>query len=195
MNDMIDSAILLTMCIFALLAIQARLLRNAIIHLAVLSVLAAFLYMRIAAPELAIAEAVIGSGLVTLLYLAALKRNRVYTIGVVGDQNARHLADPYMHHLMRTHALREIREFFLIREYQLQIVFVPEALDEALRNDAYDLILQEDDSDIVAYTDDESYIMMELEMLIQMRGAHSGLRFERYQQATPEMERIDTAGI
>ena len=192
---MINSAILVTICLFALLAIQARLLRNAIIHLAVLSVLAAFLYMRIAAPELAVAEAVIGSGLVTLLYLAALKRNRVYTIGVVGNEQSKHLTDPYMHHLMRTRALREIREFFLIREYQLQLVFIPEARHEALQNDAYDLIIEEDEKGIVAYTDEESYIMMELEMLIQMRGAQSRLRFERLQQYTHEQEFQDTAGI
>ena len=193
---MINALILLTMCLFALLAIQTRLLRNAIIHLAVLSVLAAFLYLRIAAPELAIAEAVIGSGLVTLLYLAALKRNRIYTIGVVGNGELQCLADPYMHHITKTRAVHEIRQFFLMREYELQIVFVPESLAEALRNDAYDLVLQEDDSgNIIAYTDDESYIMMELEMLIQMRGAQSNLRFERYQQTESEMEWIHTAGI
>lgn len=192
---MIDSLILLTMCLFALLAIQTRLLRNAIIHLAVLSLLAAYLYLRLAAPELAIAEAVIGSGLVTLLYLAALKRNRVYTIGVVGNGESACLTDPYMQHITKTQAMREIHQFFLIREYELQVVFVPEALDEALRNDAYDLVIQEDDSGIIAYTDDESYIMMELEMLIQMRGAQSGLRFERYQQSTSEMQLTETVHI
>ena len=192
---MINGLILLTMCLFALLAIQTRLLRNAIIHLAVLSLLAAFLYLRLAAPELAIAEAVIGSGLVTLLYLAALKRNRVYTVGIVGNGELQHLADPYMYHISKSRAMREIHQFFLVREFELQMVFVPESLEEALRNDAYDLVIQEDSSSIIAYTDDESYIMMELEMLIQMRGAHSGLRFERYQQSVPEMQLIDTAGI
>ena len=193
---MVNSLILMTMCLFALLAIQTRLLRNAIIHLAVLSLLAAFLYLRLAAPELAIAEAVIGSGLVTLLYLAALKRNRVYTIGVVGNGQANCLADPYMHHITSTKALREIHQFFLIREYELQVVFVPETLEEALRNDAYDLVIQEGPDGILAYTDDESYIMMELEMLIQMRGAHSDLRFERYQQDAPKnMQLLDAAGI
>lgn len=192
---MINGLILLTMCLFALLAIQTRLLRNTIIHLAVLSLLAAFLYLRLAAPELAIAEAVIGSGLVTLLYLAALKRNRVYTIGVIGNGEAQCLADPYMQHITKAKAMREIHQFFLIREYELQVVFIPESLDEALRNDDYDLVIQEGESGIIAYTDDESYIMMELEMLIQMRGAQSGLRFERYQQSTPELSLIDTAGI
>ena len=192
---MINGLILLSMCLFALLAIQTRLLRNAIIHLAVLSLLAAFLYMRLAAPELAIAEAVIGSGLVTLLYLAALKRNRVYTIGVVGDGQSRCLADPYMHHITKTRAMREIHQFFLIREYELQVVFVPESLQEALGNDAYDLVMQESESGMIAYTDDESYIMLELEMLIQMRGAQSGIRFERYRQNLPDMQLIDTAGI
>ncbi len=188
---MIDSFILMVMCLFALLAIQTRLLRNAIIHLAVVSLLAAFLYMRMAAPELAIAEAVIGSGLVTLLYLAALKRNRVYTIAIVGNGETSRLADRYMHHIERTNALHEIRQFFLVREYEVQVVFIPETLEQALRNEAYDLVIQEDDSGIVAYTDDESYVMMELEMLIQMRGAQSDLRFARYQQTGATLQLID----
>ncbi len=177
---MTDALILVAMGVFAILAIHSRLLRIAVIHLAVVSLLAAFLYMRYAAPELAIAEAVIGSGLVSLLYLAALKRNRVYTIGVVGSGEQQRLADAYMRHIERSRALREIRQFFLIREYEVQIVFIPDSLEEALDNDAYDLVLREDEEGIAAYTDDESYIMMELEMMIQMRGSGSDLQFRRY---------------
>lgn len=185
---MTEALILLTICLFAILAIQSRLLRNAIIYLAVVSLLAAFLYMRLAAPELAIAEAVIGSGLVSLLYLAALKRNRVYTIGVVGSGKANRLADRYMGHIEHTKALREIRHFFLVREYEVQIVFVPETLQEALQNQSYDLVIQEDDNGITAYTDDESYVMMELEMLMQMRGALAALHFQRYQPGAAGLE-------
>ena len=177
---MTDAAILVTMGVFALLAIHTSSLRQAIIHLAVFSLLAAFLYLRYAAPELAIAEAAIGSGLVTLLYLAALRRNKVFTIGVVTGGDSDRLRDGYMRHVERSRALHELRAFFVARELEVQTVFIPDPLDEALRSPAYDLILLEDENGIAAFTDDESTIMLELELMLRMRGTDSALRFERY---------------
>jgi len=180
---MTDAAILITMGVFALLAIHNRSLRQAIIHLAVFSLLAAFLYLRYAAPELAIAEAAIGSGLVTLLYLAALKRNRVFTIGVVTGRNPERVRDTYIRHIEQSRALRELRDFFAARELEVQTVFVPDTLTSALHNPDYDLVLQEDNDGIAAFTDDDSTVMLELEMMLRMRGSDSALRFVRY---TPE---------
>lgn len=179
---MIDGATLVMIGVFSLLAIQSRLLLKAVIYLAIASILAALLYLRSGAPELAIAEAAIGSGLVTLLYLAALKRNRIYTIAIASDGQANRLEDAYMLHLEHSRAIREIRNFFVIREFEIQIVFVPESLAEALTKDCYDLVLHEDQNGITAYTDDDSYIMMEFEMLLQMRGAASALTFQRYER-------------
>ncbi len=177
---MINAVILLLMGLFALLTIHSRLLRMAIIYQAVFSLLGAFLYLRYAAPELAIAEAAIGSGLVALLYLAALKRNRVYTIGVISNQGADYLRDRTIQHIERSRALREIRNFFVVREFEVQTVFIPEALEEALRSPAYDLVLQVDAEGIAAFTDDESTIMLELELMFQMHRTESSLRFVRY---------------
>ncbi len=174
-----DAFIILLMCLFAILVIHSRLLRSAVIYLAVLSLLSALLYLRCAAPELAIAEAAIGSGLVALLYLAALKRNRVYTIGVVSNGRADRLADSYIQHVERSQALKKIRNFFLIREFEVQVVFIPDALEKALQNRAFDLVIQEDDEGLAAFIDDDSYIMLELEMLFQMHASDS-LRFVRY---------------
>lgn len=177
---MTDAAILITMGAFALLAIHSNLLRHAIIHLAVFSLLAAFLYLRYAAPELAIAEAAIGSGLVTLLYLAALKRNRSFTIGVITGGQADRSRDAYIRHIERSQALRELRAFFVARELEVQTVFISDALEDALRSPSYDLILLEDEKGIAAFTDDESTIMLELELMFRMRGSDSTLRFIRY---------------
>lgn len=176
---MIDTIILLIMIVLAVLTFHTRLLRTAIIYLSVISLLAAAIYLRSAAPELAIAEAAIGSGLVALLYLAALKRNRVYTLAVVAEGRHERLIDPYIRHIERSRALKKIRHFFVIREFEVQVVFVPESLEEALQNSAYDLVLREDEQGIAAFVDDDNYIMLELEMMLQMQGAESDLRFIR----------------
>lgn len=180
---MIDAGIMLVMALFAVLIIHSRLLRLSVIYLMMFSMFGALLYLRHAAPELAIAEAAIGCGLIPLLYLAALKRNRVYTIGVVHAGRVDRLVDGYINRIEHSKALREIRAFFVRREFEVQVVFIPETLEEALRSPAYDLVLQEDDQGIAAYTDDESYVMLELEMMFQMHGTASAIRFVRYGEA------------
>lgn len=176
---MIDHVILLIMMLFAVMAFHTRLLRIAVIYMAVISLLAALIYLRNAAPELAIAEAAIGSGLVALLYLASLKRNRVYTVAVVADGSRDRLSDHYIQHVERSRALRRIRHFFVIREFEVQVVFVPDTLEQTLQNDAYDLVIREDEQGLSAFMDDEDYIMVELEMVFQMQGAEGDLRFVR----------------
>ena len=177
---MIEIGTLLLMGLFAVLVIHTNLLRLSIIYLAIFSLLSSFLYLIYAAPELAIAEAVIGSGLVTLLYLAALRRNRVYTVAVVSDAGRDHPTDQYVNHVERSKALTEIRKFFVRREYEVQTVFVSESLAEALNDPTYDLVVVEDEEGFATYTDDESYVMLELELMFQMHGTDSELRFIRY---------------
>ena len=177
---MIEVAVIVLMGIFAVLAIQSRFLRLSIVYLAVFSLLGAFLYLLFAAPELAIAEAVIGSGLVTLLYLAALKRTRVYTVAVISEAHRNHVTDSYIAHVERSKALEEIRRFFRRREFEVQVVYVSVPLADALVDDAYDLVIAEDQEGLSAFTDDESYAMLELEMMFQMHGTESEMRFVRY---------------
>ncbi len=176
---MIDVFILLIMILFAVCAFHTRLLRIAIIYFAVISLLAALIYLRNAAPELAIAEAAIGSGLVALLYLASLKRNRVYTIAVVGDGHRERLADQYIRHVERSRALKRIYQFFVVREFEVQVVYVPETLEQALQSKIYDLVIREDEKGLAAFMDEDDYILMELEMVFRMQAAESELRFVR----------------
>lgn len=69
-----------TLIVFAILAIQANILRNAIIYLSVFSLLCSAVYLFLGAPDVAIAEAVIGCTLSTILYLVALKKYKILTV-------------------------------------------------------------------------------------------------------------------
>ncbi len=177
---MIEVGTVLLMVTFSLLAIHARLLRHAVIFLAIFSLLTGFLYVQFAAPELAIAEAVIGSGPATLLYLAALKRNRVYTIGVIVTKAFARLGDRYVEHFEQSKGFRELRTFFVRRELEVQTVYLTVPMEDALADPSYDLVLSEDGDGIVAYTDEESYVMVELELVLQMHGTESSIRVVRH---------------
>lgn len=180
---MVETGTIVLMLVFAALAIHTRLLRLAIVHLAVVSLLGAFLYFLYAAPELAIAEAVIGSGLVTLLYLAALKRNRVYTIVLLSEGHKYRLTDAYVGYIERSRAVRDICRFFELREMEPQIIYSSATREDALQDPAFDFVIVEEKEAIAIYGREESFVIEELELVFRMHGTESDVRFYRY---TPE---------
>ena len=70
---------LIMLIVLAIATVQTRKLRNAVIYLGVFSLGMSFVYILYNAPDVAIAEAVIGSTLATILYLVALKKYRIFT--------------------------------------------------------------------------------------------------------------------
>lgn len=179
----VETFTLLLMMFFALLVIHSRLLRQAVIYLAVFSLLTAFLYLLFSAPELAIAEAAIGSGLVTLLYLASLKRNPVYTIAVLAEGHSYRMTDAYLGYMQRMRAMRDIRQFFRRREFEPQIVFSEKTLEEALQYPAFDLVIKEEKAGISAHGSSLSYVLEELEMMFMIHGTGSDIRIVRHDAA------------
>lgn len=77
---MIVDLFYITLIVFAIIAIQTGVLRNAIIYLSVFSLLCSVVYLLLGAPDVAIAEAAIGCTLSTILYLVALKKYRIFTV-------------------------------------------------------------------------------------------------------------------
>ncbi len=178
---MVEAITIFLMMLFAVLAIHSQLLRLSIIFLAVFSLLGAFLYLLYAAPELAIAEAAIGSGLVTLLYLASLKRNKVYTIAILSEGHNYRLTDAYLGYMKRMRSMREIRGFFRKREYEPQIVFSEKSLEDALDYPAFDLVITEEKDGISAHSSSDSYVLEELAMMFQIHGTDQGITFIHHQ--------------
>ena len=62
------------MIIAAFLAIHLKNLLSAIISAGVISLLASVIYLLLAAPDVAMTEAAIGSGLTTIIFIFALKK-------------------------------------------------------------------------------------------------------------------------
>ena len=76
---MLEIALILLL-ITSVAAIQTRYLRHAVIYLGLFSLAIAFVYLLYHAPDVAIAEAVIGSTIATILYLVALQKYKIFTI-------------------------------------------------------------------------------------------------------------------
>ena len=76
----------------AIFAVYSRSILSAIISSGVISLLASIIYILLAAPDVAMTEAAIGSGLTTVVFLLALRRIYVYA-GSAGANDTDRKAD------------------------------------------------------------------------------------------------------
>jgi len=62
--------------IFGILAVESKKLINAVVYLSLMSLLSVLTFIIMKAPDVAITEAVIGSGLVTFLFIITLMQDK-----------------------------------------------------------------------------------------------------------------------
>ncbi|KLO25002.1 MULTISPECIES: Na(+)/H(+) antiporter subunit B [unclassified Marinitoga] len=79
--QIIEILVGITLLIFAFLAIESKKIINSVIYLSILSMLSVVSFIFMKAPDVAITEAVIGSGLVTAIFIFTL-----FSIKKVGDK-------------------------------------------------------------------------------------------------------------
>jgi len=70
--DILEIAAGALMLVFAILALNSKKLINAVMYLSILSMMAVVAFVLMKAPDVAITEAVIGSGLTTALFVFTL---------------------------------------------------------------------------------------------------------------------------
>jgi uncharacterized MnhB-related membrane protein len=84
---MIVKIFLMAMMVFALLSVKTAQLRTAIIYLGIFSLINAVVYIFYGAPDVSLAEAIIGSTLATILYLTAIKKYKPVMIYHIHQNN------------------------------------------------------------------------------------------------------------
>jgi uncharacterized MnhB-related membrane protein len=177
----LDTVLLLMTVLVAVVAVWTKILRHAVIFLGIFSFICSFLYLYYGAPDVAIAEAVIGSGLVMLLYLTAIKRYRTYSIVVAYDQDER-IQDTTIQELSATEQgrlLQEIERFCLSRELEPEIVYSREEVDTIVADGRYDLIVQAGGSELTVYGRSDNFLVDELEMLLILHSTEESTEFVR----------------
>ncbi len=76
MIEIIGAIIGAMIIIFGVLAVESKKIINSIIYLSLMSLLSVLSFTIMKAPDVAITEAVIGSGLVTFLFVITLMQNK-----------------------------------------------------------------------------------------------------------------------
>jgi uncharacterized MnhB-related membrane protein len=176
----IDDVILLLATVLAVAAVFTRILRHAVVFLGIFSLLCSFLYLYFGAPDVAIAEAVIGSGLVMLLYLTALKRYRTYRICVTDESGSRIEDRGLIAATRRSPLIQEIEAFCISRELEPEVVFSPDDVESLKQRRRYDLIISNAEEGAVIYGQQDNYLVEELELLLILHSQDYSCRFERY---------------
>ena len=148
--------VFLLLVVVAVMVVQTDKLRRAVVYLGVLSMIGAYSYLLYAAPDVAIAEAVIGSTLSTILFLVALKKYRVFTIYYVHPA-ARHLDDREIRR-SRGSLLHLAERFLTERELEPQIIYTVESPSAIQETHHHDLIIERDGHEVKFHGPAHSYL-------------------------------------
>ncbi len=146
---MIEQIIFILMIVVALFIVIERNIKYIIIALAVFSLLAAFTYLLFHAPDVAIAEAVIGSALSTILYIVALKKYRTFYIYLTYGENSTK-SDVQMKREVRD-VLSPIMLYCTAQELEVQLVFINEEPDKIIQDHICDMIIYSRNDTITIY--------------------------------------------
>lgn len=158
---MIEKLFLILLIVLAIVALNTAKLRRAVIYLGILSLVSSFVYLFYGAPDVAIAEAVIGSGISTVLYLVALNKYQVFTIYYTNaDYNQ--FSDRTVIR-GRAQVLRDVEKFFVLREMEPQIIYTTKDYNEVLDNRDFDLLIHQDFDQVFFYGSKEDYHVDALE--------------------------------
>ncbi len=87
-SNIIEFIFLITLIFLAIITVMTDKLRRAVIYLFAFSFVISIVYLLLSAPDVAIAEAVIGCTISTVLLLTALKKQKIITIYLVKDKDS-----------------------------------------------------------------------------------------------------------
>ena len=153
---MIEQMILIGLVVTALAALLTRSLRRSVIHLSIFSLLSSFVFLIYQAPDVAIAEAVIGCGLATALFLVALKRQRLITIYYL-QPGLEQISDRTMPS-NTARLFKDIETFYAGKDRAIQIIHSAKERQDVVHSHKFDLMVIEDETCLeICSQDDECY--------------------------------------
>lgn len=146
---MLEKIFLILAVILSLLSLNTTKLRRAIIYMGLFSLVSSFVYLLYSAPDVAIAEAVIGSALSTVLFLVALKKIQVFTIYYINENNLE-INDI---HIVKagTLMLRDIERIYAKKELEPLIIYTSEDYKYILETKNYDLLIHQKEDKVNIY--------------------------------------------
>ncbi len=146
---MVEQIVFVLMIAVALFIVSSRNLKRVIVSLGVLSLLASFCYLLYHAPDVAVAEAVIGSALSTILYIIAFKKHRTFYIFITQPSQQKK-SDFKLRSDMKS-TIETIMQYCTKHELEAQCVYTWEKPLNIVKDHTCDLILEYESEKITVY--------------------------------------------
>jgi len=171
MIKIVEIIVFSMMIVLAVAAVSSMKLRRAIIYLGAFSLLSSFVYLFSNAPDLAIAEAVIGCTISVILLLTALKKYRIMTIYYVEDK------DCEVSQKIGENLIEEMEEFLVAHEFEPQLVRT-ELDDESLHEqDKFDLLVVGVEKSINVYSAGDNFNSEMIGKFLESTEEHKDILF------------------
>jgi uncharacterized MnhB-related membrane protein len=155
--------------LFAIMAIETAVLRHAVIYAGIYSLLCSFVYLLYQAPDVAIAEAVIGCTLSTVLFLVAIRKYKVYRVYYCYSA-----ATSKKKHDIIKKARHILTNFSLSIELELDFILSKNTAAQVITHSSYDLIIEQNQNQLTIFGDVTNYHFEEIKKWF----ADSGLSIE-----------------
>lgn len=159
---MLEKIFLILMIVIAIMSWATSNLKRAVIYLGLLSLISSFVYLLYSAPDVAIAEAVIASGISTVLYLVAIKKSKIITIYHIIPNSSNSNTKTSRN---STKILNDIKNLLSEKELEIKIINSQEDHNFILNNVNFDLLIYSDKEKINILGSPEHYHFDSIEKL------------------------------
>ncbi len=165
--------VLVLVVVLAVVTVQSPNLKVAVICMGLFSMVLSLLYLFLNAPDVALAEAAIGSTLSTVLLLVALNRYKVFRVCLVegdatGSEEIRGIQD---------RVLKEIEIYCAAAELDMHLNRIHEEVTTVLGAFRYDLIIHFEQEKLRVYGRARNYRVAELEQHLSSKPDGSTLEW------------------
>lgn len=156
---------LIALVVLAIVTVQTQMMRVAVIFLGAFSLTISFVFLLYSAPDVALAEAVVGSTLSTILYLVALQKYKIFTIyySLTEDEfeSQEHLSSEHLQFK------KMFEKFCAKQELEPQFIYTVETFDQITKSHQYALIILNEPHKITIWGHPENYKLDSLEKFLE----------------------------
>ena len=147
----VEVIVLVMMIVLAIVTVSSMKLRRAIIYMGAFSLLSSFVYLLNNAPDVAIAEAVIGCTISVILLLTALKKYRIMTIYYVEEKDCDISKDICEKFIV------DIEKFLIEHEFEPQLVKTSLDDESLHEQDKFDMLVVGVSESLNVYTASDNF--------------------------------------
>ncbi len=170
-TDPVTTCLLVSLLFFAVMIVFTRKLIHAVIYLCTFSTVAATVFLFLGAPDVALAEAVIGSTISTIVFLIAIKKHRIFMLYVVNHPKR----PETVRQGIRDLGLR-MEQFCREREIQQYIISTDDNVEDLLARDEQKVVVESRDDAIVLHAEAENVHTLGIRNLIDQFNTCCGVK-------------------